>query len=563
METLTFLNHIFHSGIPAGKVLCVWTHPDKVSGWFDNTKQADNYIRRREESSDKMGTTDVPLQTYFGVNLVSLEPNKDGFGFKTRGTTERGKKENITQLNCLVADIDIIGVNHVSAKNYPRTKEDAMRLIASFPIYPTFIVNSGGGYHLYWVFKEPIANENGISEKWGRLLQQYAEKMSYEIDSVFDVSRVLRPVQTKNRKNKSKHKVVDVINHQYDYVDGQTIIDLVKDIQYTEKARKGTISEDIYIKPGVLPQDKLDLLMQDDRFRDSWNMTRNGKDNSPSAHEMSVCYWSYMADLTDGEVFMILRKFRQDNKLPLKNQSYYDNTLLNAKQSVAKNTAIEQIGITVNYLNDQSERSDKATDETVDTRVDVDKDKLMAFINQATNIKFTSFVKMVMDEPVWIAYVGEKKIPLGGQSVILNEVAFRGKIAAGLDKIMNRIGKDWEKVAQAILFCSEKVHMGNYGSDTGMMLMWLSEYIANVSVTSELNDALAMGIPLKSIGYYYITGDDLRRWINTVKGENINSKKMGIDLRTVGGEPVVQMGEVDNKRTSRSMWKIAISSVEG
>jgi hypothetical protein len=339
-----------------------------------------------------------------------------------------------------------------------------------------------------------------------------------------------------------------VVNHHYEYVDELKIRQLIKDVEYVEKSKP--VANPTKLVAGVFPQEKFDLMMQNESFKQAFNMTRKGKDNSPSAHEMSVVYYCYLAELTDDETFAIMAKFRHEHKLPMKATSYYNNTMFNAKQSVARNTAIDNIETAINVVKETGDKNS------------VDTNDIMDWIKQVTDIPFTSFVKMVMDEPTYIAYVGEKKIPLGPVGNILREDSFRGKIAAGLDKIMHKVGKQWESVAQSILLCSEKINMGNYGSDTGMMMMWVQEYLTSAQITTEIDDALSTGNPYQSIGFIFVSGDDLRRWINTSKGESISSKKMGVDLRTIGAEPMIMNGTVDDKRTTRSLWKIAMSSIE-
>ncbi|MBI4595856.1 MAG: hypothetical protein HY730_05690 [Candidatus Tectomicrobia bacterium] len=57
-----------------------------------------------------------------------------------------GKKEHIVQIPALWADLDF--------KDFPQEEFD--RRLKSFPLSPSIIVRSGGGYHCYWLLKEPL-----------------------------------------------------------------------------------------------------------------------------------------------------------------------------------------------------------------------------------------------------------------------------------------------------------------------------------------------------------------------------------------------------------------------
>jgi hypothetical protein len=57
----------------------------------------------------------------------------------------RGRKEHIVQIPALWCDIDF--------KDTP--KEEADKRVREFPLRPSLVVNSGGGFHAYWGLKEP------------------------------------------------------------------------------------------------------------------------------------------------------------------------------------------------------------------------------------------------------------------------------------------------------------------------------------------------------------------------------------------------------------------------
>src|SRR5512139_3942481 len=60
-----------------------------------------------------------------------------------------GTKEHIVEIPAVWCDIDF--------KDAP--KEEADKRLWEFPLRPSLVVNSGGGYHCYWILKEPLGRE--------------------------------------------------------------------------------------------------------------------------------------------------------------------------------------------------------------------------------------------------------------------------------------------------------------------------------------------------------------------------------------------------------------------
>ena len=70
------------------------------------------------------------------------------FGVNPRPLNKRKKQDDIKNIICLWADID--------GKDFQDGKAQAKQMIDNFELRPNIIVDSGNGYHGYWIFKEPI-----------------------------------------------------------------------------------------------------------------------------------------------------------------------------------------------------------------------------------------------------------------------------------------------------------------------------------------------------------------------------------------------------------------------
>ena len=72
------------------------------------------------------------------------------FGVNPRPLSKRKKQDDIKNMICLWADLD--------GKDFQEGKTQAKQVINNFEIRPNIIVDSGNGYHTYWIFKEPIVD---------------------------------------------------------------------------------------------------------------------------------------------------------------------------------------------------------------------------------------------------------------------------------------------------------------------------------------------------------------------------------------------------------------------
>ena len=70
------------------------------------------------------------------------------FGVNPRPSSKEKKQEDIKHIVCLWADID--------GKDFENGKKEAKEIIDKFLIQPNIIVDSGNGYHCYWILKEPV-----------------------------------------------------------------------------------------------------------------------------------------------------------------------------------------------------------------------------------------------------------------------------------------------------------------------------------------------------------------------------------------------------------------------
>jgi hypothetical protein len=99
-----------------------------------------------------------------------------------------GKKEAVVRIWTLWADVD--------AKRFGGDKTLALAALRAFRYQPSLIIDTGGGYHAYWLLESPASGDDlKIAEE---VMKSFAKELN--LDSVHDVSRILRVPGTTNWK---------------------------------------------------------------------------------------------------------------------------------------------------------------------------------------------------------------------------------------------------------------------------------------------------------------------------------------------------------------------------
>ncbi|HET6661583.1 MAG TPA: hypothetical protein VFH16_16855 [Rubrobacter sp.] len=127
------------------------------------------------------------------------------------GDKRRGTAEEVIALPGLWADIDVQGPAH-KAQSLPPTKRDALKVIKGIPLSPTWIIDSGHGLQVWWLFKELWTFEGEkerqraqeLSRRFQATLQARAKEYGWRVDGTHDLARVLRIPGTYNHKLEPK-----------------------------------------------------------------------------------------------------------------------------------------------------------------------------------------------------------------------------------------------------------------------------------------------------------------------------------------------------------------------
>lgn len=139
----------------------------------------------------RLGNAATPTGFYYGVAL-----RKTG--------TKTGKKEDIHAVTALWADVDVVKLGWDMQLTLGALKQHELR--------PSVVVNSGYGYHLYWILEKPLILSDDYTQRRNEieLIENDMRNLAtvFSGDNTVDVTRVLRVPGSFNTKDIKKPKEV-------------------------------------------------------------------------------------------------------------------------------------------------------------------------------------------------------------------------------------------------------------------------------------------------------------------------------------------------------------------
>ena len=315
----SFLSVIFHDQ-PEGSQIVIWTMPDKVSRFSERPHSAAVYAVSRADTCD----------AYFGVAC-----------YRNGIRSGRGRQADVIAITCVWADIDFARPG--ARKGYPPDEAAGRHLIKAIGVRPSIIVHSGHGFHVYWLLKEPLLVGDGavsFAKRWSDTAALRGKELGFVIDSVGDLTRVLRVPGTTNRKNANDLRDVRIIeldaNCRYSVEELETYMIAGGDDQPAKKTNNNGHRSTAEILKTLDFTQKVDALCAaDPKFRDTWDKKRTDlSDQSASAYDLSLATQASAAGWTEGEVSLLLYEFRRRHGLDVEKSlrpDYLTRTLQKAR----------------------------------------------------------------------------------------------------------------------------------------------------------------------------------------------------------------------------------------
>jgi hypothetical protein len=190
-----------------------WLYGDDAPGWltistFDAQPTQWFQASQLEQVATYCQAIARRYNVYFGLGLRH-EQLADG----------RGESTDVLGIPGLWVELDIQHAVH-SRVNLPETIEDALALVQkALPLAPSLTIRSGYGIHVYWLFRELwVFDDEKDRQAAYHLLHRLqatvkgcAELHGCDVDSTFDLARVLRIPGTYNRKIADDPRPVEII----------------------------------------------------------------------------------------------------------------------------------------------------------------------------------------------------------------------------------------------------------------------------------------------------------------------------------------------------------------
>lgn len=156
---------------------------------------------------------DIPpdaTNVYFGVNPCKAIPQaKRQDGKPIPPEYQRATLENLAAINCLFAEFD--------AKDYGGDKDRILQHLDNLSIQPNVIVDSGGGYHCYWLLYSPMQIIDHATLEYFRGIQyRWVQHVGGDVGAK-DLCRVLRVPGTYNYKYDPPEEVIIISQDMHYY----------------------------------------------------------------------------------------------------------------------------------------------------------------------------------------------------------------------------------------------------------------------------------------------------------------------------------------------------------
>lgn len=187
------------AGLRCVAALCQGSRGTYWKNWFvDTTEKARHLITKADQRTDVVGV--YHACALYDPGLVAAAQAADK-AEKARDWSWAGRTATNAASACaLWMDVDV-KPDKPGAYPTPADAQAAIKQFAGVFLPPSFVVASGGGFHLYWVLDTPIG-----SARWEALATRakaLAKQHGFLADPTrtADLASVLRPPGTLNRKN--------------------------------------------------------------------------------------------------------------------------------------------------------------------------------------------------------------------------------------------------------------------------------------------------------------------------------------------------------------------------
>lgn len=558
MQATVFLSGLF-SGWERG-YLTIWGSDNKRTAWL-----AANELQRVESLCERSkGTPGRNL--YFGCGIQG-----------TKGKAEkRGEASGVVGIPGVWADIDFAEACGLkkSTKKYP-PREIAEQAIERLPLKPSAIVQTGGGLHVYWLFHELLECSNdedrskaaAIVAGWQSLIGEHLRRLgSYEIDSTFDLARVLRIPGSWNYRTGTPVEVLD----GYDDADAWRRYDVADLEQFAAEPVKRLVSQitELLIDTSANPPvEKLESLRHNSpEFRRVWDHKKDFPSNSE--RELSLASYCVQALWNDQEIANLIiahRRRWEPEKLAkvTERKDYVANTIAKARGDASRDAALR-------LLNDDpavdpeaaSQRHGEADESKArqPAQRELTRDEILAQLSNVFGLPVAGWIQTGTERPIFsLQLVGGKRIEIGSTSEVLrNDMAFRAAIYSEIGTVMEHVPKKaWAGICESLAKIRELEDSEDLKEKT-VARSGIDEYLRRKGYyeAKQRDVACIEGAAFVDDASVYVVIDSLIKWLNLHTGVRWDRRKLVNAMKSLGFECIeVAYSPRENYRTNRRYWR--------
>jgi hypothetical protein len=505
-----FFNAIFGDWCDEQHLIVIWSLPGKAAQFFSTTAAATDYAMNLAESQD----------VYFGVGLYRP-------GIKHG----RGKAGDVIAIPVLWADVDY--GTHGGGKKLPPTEADAKRVLDHLGVKPSILVHSGGGFHAYWILKEPLTTEENaaaVARVWQNTIAACAKYYGYDMDATHDLSRVLRVPATINHKKKSRLpvEVRRFTAARYDTSD----LEPYYVCEALNPTKSDTIPVDaIAIDPAAKPPTDLMTasLTHNTTFRRTWEQRRGPDlhDHSASGYELSLASQAIGMGWTDQQIADLIIDFRRKHHHDAAKgcrRDYLQNTIAKAKQERESDVAVNEVASICN-------------------RGDRDRDGIIAGLRRALRLPIKRWQQLGTDNPIYSLTLEDgTDITVGTSEQVVNQRSFRKRLWEVTGDVPPQIKqRQWDHVLRGLGVIRE-VRENPERTPAGFGEDLLTDYTRRRAIRAEdewegaINDQDPFYRRHLGVLYLYVNMPHLRRFCEIDRGEKITKQELTNVLRVMGFE---------------------------
>ncbi len=551
-DAVAFLGALFPD-LDEGRRILVWTidrsvkdpkKRPKISYWPASAQDAATVAM--QHGGDKSATLDV----YVGVGLSP----------KSYGPRKRVPKASVAGIVALWADVDWAHGVHKKEDRLPPTRSDALDLVKAMPLAPSIVVDSGHGLQPWWLLHEPLifadAKERdhaaAIAAGWEDLLRSKAAARGWTVDSVHDLSRILRVPGTWNRKGPDDTIAANPKPvHLLELHDSRRY-DLDEFAQYlaptTAKTKARTQTEVVAISDGFTvaagsapPFQKFQAMLDNvDQFAKTWNRERKDfADQSASSYDLSLANQVVRAGWTDQEIVDLLIAFREKHSDPPKLRAdYYARTLAKARSALDREDAMERIDELANSPDAQAIPKDER------------RRQALASLSTVFGFRVNRMTKTIATRPEYHIWTEFGDYAVGYIAQVTRMASFRDALADATGRWIVVAKNEWPTIVQTLLDATEELDVGEEATIEGSARAWLRSYLERTPPGSDPHHCITTRMPFIKDGELYVFLEPVRRHVRTVYGDNVTARDLGKAIRHAGGQSRV----VRHQGTSRQSW---------